>query len=272
MLDLAYDEDSRADVDMNVVKTGDGRFIEVQGTAEGPPFERAGARRAARARRRRHPRARRAPARDSSATPAAMTAPGHLGRASLVIATTNPGKIREIAAILDGVPVELATLADFPAIAGARGDGRDVRRERAAQGALLRRRRTGTALRRRRLRHGDRRARQRCLASTRRAGQGTDYAVKFAKIRELSARSRLETSAARFVCRVALADRGRVVFESEGIVDGEIARAARHARLRLRPDLLLPAVQPHARRSPARREGDGQPSRPRLRGAPVRIW
>ena len=41
MLDLAYEEDSNADVDMNVVKTGDGRFIEVQGTAEGPPFERA---------------------------------------------------------------------------------------------------------------------------------------------------------------------------------------------------------------------------------------
>jgi ribonuclease PH len=40
MLDLAYDEDSKADVDMNVVKTGDGRFVEVQGTAEGPPFER----------------------------------------------------------------------------------------------------------------------------------------------------------------------------------------------------------------------------------------
>jgi ribonuclease PH len=40
MLDLAYDEDSKADVDMNVVKTSDGRFIEVQGTAEGPPFPR----------------------------------------------------------------------------------------------------------------------------------------------------------------------------------------------------------------------------------------
>ena len=40
MLDLAYEEDSRADVDMNIIKTGDGRFIEVQGTAEGPPFER----------------------------------------------------------------------------------------------------------------------------------------------------------------------------------------------------------------------------------------
>ena len=36
--DLAYEEDSQADVDMNVVKTGSGRFIEVQGTAEGAPF------------------------------------------------------------------------------------------------------------------------------------------------------------------------------------------------------------------------------------------
>jgi ribonuclease PH len=40
LLDLAYEEDSRADVDMNVVKTGDGRFVEVQGTAEGEPFGR----------------------------------------------------------------------------------------------------------------------------------------------------------------------------------------------------------------------------------------
>jgi ribonuclease PH len=40
LLDLKYDEDSRADVDMNVVGTGDGRFIELQGTAEGEPFSR----------------------------------------------------------------------------------------------------------------------------------------------------------------------------------------------------------------------------------------
>ena len=40
ILDLAYDEDFRAEVDMNVVKTSDGRFIEVQGTAEGQPFPR----------------------------------------------------------------------------------------------------------------------------------------------------------------------------------------------------------------------------------------
>jgi len=40
LLDLAYDDDSRAEVDMNIVKTGDGRFIEVQGTAEALPFGR----------------------------------------------------------------------------------------------------------------------------------------------------------------------------------------------------------------------------------------
>lgn len=38
LLDLAYDEDSRAAVDMNVVVTGNGRFVEIQATAEGRPF------------------------------------------------------------------------------------------------------------------------------------------------------------------------------------------------------------------------------------------
>jgi ribonuclease PH len=42
LLDLAYEEDSRAEVDMNIVKTGDGRYIEIQGTAETLPFGRDG--------------------------------------------------------------------------------------------------------------------------------------------------------------------------------------------------------------------------------------
>jgi ribonuclease PH len=41
MLDLAYTEDSTAEVDLNVVMTGTGHFVEVQGTAEGQPFSRA---------------------------------------------------------------------------------------------------------------------------------------------------------------------------------------------------------------------------------------
>jgi ribonuclease PH len=39
MLDLNYEEDSQADVDMNVVMTGTGKFVEVQGTAEHDPFD-----------------------------------------------------------------------------------------------------------------------------------------------------------------------------------------------------------------------------------------
>ena len=41
MLDLPYVEDVRAETDMNVVMTGSGAFVEVQGTAEGTPFDRA---------------------------------------------------------------------------------------------------------------------------------------------------------------------------------------------------------------------------------------
>ncbi len=40
MLDLCYEEDVTAETDMNIVCTGDGNFIEVQGTAEGKPFDR----------------------------------------------------------------------------------------------------------------------------------------------------------------------------------------------------------------------------------------
>jgi len=38
MCDLSYEEDCRAGTDMNLAMTGDGRFIEVQGSAEGAPF------------------------------------------------------------------------------------------------------------------------------------------------------------------------------------------------------------------------------------------
>jgi ribonuclease PH len=41
LLDLDYSEDVRAEVDMNIVMTGSGHFVEVQGTAEGSPFGRS---------------------------------------------------------------------------------------------------------------------------------------------------------------------------------------------------------------------------------------
>jgi XTP/dITP diphosphohydrolase len=53
---------------------------------------------------------------------------------------------------------------------------------------------------------------------------GTDYAVKFTAIYELLRERRLETSPARFVAAVAFAENGEIVFESRGVVEGEIAR------------------------------------------------
>jgi ribonuclease PH len=40
MIDLCYEEDVTAETDMNIVCTSDGKFVEVQGTAEGQPFDR----------------------------------------------------------------------------------------------------------------------------------------------------------------------------------------------------------------------------------------
>jgi XTP/dITP diphosphohydrolase len=57
--------------------------------------------------------------------------------------------------------------------------------------------------------------------------EGTDYKVKFRRIHERLRDLGLETSPARFVCRVALADRGEVILESEGVIEGEIAREPR---------------------------------------------
>ena len=105
MLDLPYEEDSRAEVDMNVVMTGAGRFVEVQGTAEGLAFSRSELDDAAR------------PGRDGHRG-ADGPAGGRAGRAAgpavsgaaplrLVLASANPDKVAEIVAVLSAADVEL---------------------------------------------------------------------------------------------------------------------------------------------------------------------
>ena len=106
MLDLPYPEDSRAEVDMNVVMTGSGRFVEVQGTAEGLAFTRGeldtllGLA-------------------ESGIQELSGPAGGRAGRTPgpavtgeaplrLVVASANPHKVKEIAAVLGAhVAVEL---------------------------------------------------------------------------------------------------------------------------------------------------------------------
>ena len=110
MLDLAYVEDSKADVDMNIIKTGSGLYVEVQGTAEALPFGREALNRLL-------------DLADGGIRQLVALQRGlvgqHLGKrlVILVIATTNQDKLREIRALLAGVPVTLQTLTDHPAIA-----------------------------------------------------------------------------------------------------------------------------------------------------------
>jgi XTP/dITP diphosphohydrolase len=140
---------------------------------------------------------------------------------SLLIATTNAGKIREIRGILDGFPIELETLERFPAIPEPEETGTTFA-ENARLKALYYADQTGlpavaddSGIEIEALGNAP------GIQSAR--WHGTDYPAKFAEIyRELAARG-LTTSAARFVAHVALANQGRVLFEATGIVDGQIA-------------------------------------------------
>ena len=139
----------------------------------------------------------------------------------LLVATTNPGKSREIAGILESLPVDLVSLADFPGIEEPEESGATFA-ENARLKALYYHQATGlpsvaddsgleiAALDGAPGVHSAR-------------WEGTDYAVKFRRIYErLDARG-TRASPARFVCRVALADAGHIVYEAEGIIEGRIA-------------------------------------------------
>ena len=159
MLDLAYVEDVRAETDMNIVVTGRGLFVEVQGTAEGAPFDKreldallelgvGGLRRPARS-------AGRRPRTPRGVIGVQNSSDSGADRRRIVLATHNRAQSR-------GVPRDRRR--DPPRPRGdrlrrtrARRRRRDLRRERPDQGAR-RRRAHRSAGARRRLRHLRRRA------------------------------------------------------------------------------------------------------------------
>jgi XTP/dITP diphosphohydrolase len=139
----------------------------------------------------------------------------------LLIATTNPGKLREIRGILQGVPVELKSLGDFPSIPEPAETGTSFA-ENARLKALYYAEKTGLAAV-----ADDSGLEIEALGTApgihSARWHGTDYPTKFAAIYgELAARG-LTTSPARFVAHIAVADRGRIIFDATGIVRGEIA-------------------------------------------------
>ncbi len=142
---------------------------------------------------------------------------------ALLIATTNAGKLREIEPILAGVPFELRTLQNYPPLEEPQEDGATFG-ENARVKALHYAAETGI------------------LTVAEDSGleidaldgspgvqsarwEGRDYSVKFRRIHELLAERGLTTSTARFVCHLALADSGRILFETEQTVEGRISPA-----------------------------------------------
>ncbi len=141
----------------------------------------------------------------------------------LVLATTNRGKLREIAQLLAGVPVELQTLADFPDVTPPEEDGRTFA-ENARLKALFYARHTGelTVAEDSGLEIDALDGAPGTL-SARYGGPASTYPEKFALIYDALQARKAATSAARFVCALALVKDGQVLFETSGTVEGKIA-------------------------------------------------
>ena len=139
----------------------------------------------------------------------------------ILVATTNLGKLREIRGMLAGLPVDLLSLSDVPPLIEPEETGTTFA-ENARLKALYYHEKAGlpavaddSGLEIEALDGAP------GVHSAR--WHGTHYPTKFDAIyRELEAQG-LDTSPARFVGHIALADEGRIVFEATGIVEGRIA-------------------------------------------------
>jgi XTP/dITP diphosphohydrolase len=142
---------------------------------------------------------------------------------TLLVATTNPGKVREIRQLLAGIPFELVTLADWPRVAAPEETGRTFEENArakalyyaAATGQLTVAEDSGLAI--------DALDGAPGVESARFGGVALSYPEKFALIDAALREAGDRESAARFVCALALARGDRVLFEARGTIDGRIS-------------------------------------------------
>ena len=141
----------------------------------------------------------------------------------LAVATTNRGKLREIAELLAGLPFELATLDEWPGVPAPEENGRTFA-ENARLKALYYNAHTGllTVAEDSGL-EIDALGGQPGVESARFGGAGSTYPEKFNLIYSRLRSAGGEGSPARFVCALALANNGRILFESRGVVEGRVA-------------------------------------------------
>ena len=257
-----------AEVDCNFVMTGDGRFVEIQATAEKGAFSRRAVRLAGGAGGRGDEDAVRPPARGDR-TRAAV---------KVVVATRNKGKLREIVPLLaQASTLELRHDRRAGARRRAARGRRDVRGERARQGAPGGARHR-PARHRRRLGAGGRRARRARPASTRPATpvRAPTTTSNNAKLLEALRGVPPARRTARFRCVAVFVDPARgLELVRDGACEGEILEAPRgDGRLRLRP--AVPRSGASAARWPscrstrrtASRTGPRRSARSRTRSAP----
>jgi XTP/dITP diphosphohydrolase len=145
----------------------------------------------------------------------------------LLLATSNPGKLREIRDLLADVPVELATLERWPGVSAPEESGRTFQENArakalyyaAATGELTVAEDSGLEI--------DALDGAPGVESARYGGVDSSYPEKFDLIYRALARRGDVSRQARFVCALAVAAAGRIVFEARGTVEGEIASAPR---------------------------------------------
>jgi len=146
---------------------------------------------------------------------------------TLLVATTNPGKVREIRALMPDVPVQLLSLSDLPRIEEPEETGATfeenarlkARHYAAHSGLWTVAEDSGLVI--------DALEGEPGVLSARFLRPDASYAERFDEIyRRLAGRSDRPRTA-RFVAALASVDRGEMVYETTGIVEGEIANAPR---------------------------------------------
>jgi non-canonical purine NTP pyrophosphatase (RdgB/HAM1 family) len=147
-----------------------------------------------------------------------------------LVATTNAGKLREIRLLLSGMPVELTTLRDLDPIDEPEETGATFE-ENARLKALYYASRSGLAT----VAEDsgliiDGMDGEPGVRSARFLRPDASYPERFAEIFRRLAEPPIKNRAARFVCALAVAEDGRIVYEARGTVEGEIAHEPRGER------------------------------------------
>jgi non-canonical purine NTP pyrophosphatase (RdgB/HAM1 family) len=143
---------------------------------------------------------------------------------TLLVATTNPNKVKEIRRVLDGAGVEMLTLDEWPDVAAPEETGRTFE-DNARLKATYYARATGQVTV-----AEDSGIEIEALGgvpgveSARYAGEDTSYPEKFARLYAALDRTGTRESAARFVCALAMASPDAMLFEARGVIEGRVAQ------------------------------------------------